>query len=212
MGKISGHLDKWRDYFFTANSDIFCIIERAITVAAIDCPKEFKLRRDRIAEMLFTCKVTKCFGCDKLELVVPGAGCDGEGEQEEEKVKSNSGFDRGTDVGEAGGSKESKMNCIGIDSHGDGDAGEMERNVNHQVSNYSYGEAEALTDEIEEESQNFGEVMRIKEILENSEDEVYLHPIYSVHFFCYISYIFMCVFLEVLCYLYNISLDEFRVV
>ncbi|KAL3533499.1 hypothetical protein ACH5RR_007020 [Cinchona calisaya] len=166
MAESSGNLDKWRDYFLTANSDIFGVIEQAIMVAAIDCPKEFKLRRDRIAEMLFTCKVTKCFSCDKLELGVPNDGCDGEEEEEEEKGNSRNEFDRGTE------GKESKVNCNGDDHHhSDGDAGEMGLNLNHQVSNYSYGEAEALTDEIEEESQNFAEVMRIKEILVNSDDE-----------------------------------------
>lgn len=172
MAESSGSLDKWRDYFLTLNSDIFDIIERAIMVAAIDSPKEFKLRRDRIAEMLFTCKVTKCFGCDKLELAVPNDGCDGE--EEEEKQKFRSEFDRGTESEDR--SKESKVNCNGDDHRSDGDAGEMGMNLNHQVSHYSYGEAEALTDEMEEESQNFGEVMRIREILENSKDEVYLHP------------------------------------
>ncbi|CBI32806.3 unnamed protein product, partial [Vitis vinifera] len=48
------------------------------------------------------------------------------------------------------------------------DHGEMNMN---QVSNYSYGEAEALTDEIEEETQIAGEVLRIREILEHSKDE-----------------------------------------
>lgn len=172
MAKPSGPLDKWRDYFLTANSDIFCIIEKAIMIASIDSPKEFKLRRDRIAELLFTCKVTKCLGCDKLELAVPNDGCDGEEkEQEEEKDKCDSEFGRRTEVEEVGRTKESKVNCNGIDNHGDGDAEEMERNLNHQVSTCSYGEAEALSDEIEEQSQNFGEVLRIKESLENSEDE-----------------------------------------
>lgn len=173
MGKSSGTLVKWREYFLTANTDIFDIIERAITVAAIDCPKKFKLRRDRIAELLFTCKITKCFGCDKLELAVPNDGGHGEEEDEEEKEKCSSDFDREIEV-EAGRSKESKVTCNGDDHHlVDGDGGEMEVNPHHQVSSYSYGEAEALTDEIEEESQMFGEVMRIKEILENREEEVY---------------------------------------
>ncbi|KAI7996995.1 Protein TONNEAU 1b [Camellia lanceoleosa] len=35
-----------------------------------------------------------------------------------------------------------------------------------------YGEAEALTDEIEEDSQIFGEVLRIKKIIDNCQDEV----------------------------------------
>lgn len=154
MAKSSGTLDKWRDYFRTASSDIFDIIEHAVMVAAADCPKEFKLRRDRIAEMLFTCKVTRCFGCEKVELAVPIAAND-----DEEKLKSKNEFGGGL---EAGASKESKTHSS-IDHH-------VEMNVN-QVSNYSYGEAEALTEEIEEETQTFGEVMRIKDIIDNSQAE-----------------------------------------
>ncbi|KAK8477644.1 hypothetical protein V6N13_042828 [Hibiscus sabdariffa] len=125
-------LEQWRDYFRTANSDIFDIIEHAIMVAALDCPKEFRLRREHIAEKLFTCNFSRCSGCD-------GA--------------------RETN-GENGGSKESNTNSSGDDP------------LLHQIgSNYSYGEAEALTDEIEQESMVFGEVLRIKDILINTQDE-----------------------------------------
>lgn len=151
----SGTLDYWRSYFRTANSDIFDIIDHAIVVAASDCPKEFRLRRDGIAERLFSCKMTRCLGCDRLELAISG--------DEEEDGVCKSGFDRDGGEVEAGASKESKAHSS-RDDHG-------EMNTNH-VSNYSYGEAEALTDEIEEESQFFGEVLRIKEILRNSEEEV----------------------------------------
>jgi len=41
----------------------------------------------------------------------------------------------------------------------------------NQVSNYSFGEAEALTDEIEEEGLMMDEVLRIKEVLKNFENE-----------------------------------------
>lgn len=164
MAKKSGSLDYWRNYFRTANSDIFEIIDHAIMVAASDCPKEFKLRRDRIAEKLFSCKLSRCLGCDRVELSVPCGG--GEEDETEEEDDSDggcksSGFESGGCEFEPGGSKESKnSNTV--------DQGEM--NVN-QVSNYSYGEAEALTDEIEEQSQIVGEVLRIKEILYNSEYE-----------------------------------------
>ncbi|XP_059296046.1 probable mediator of RNA polymerase II transcription subunit 26b [Lycium ferocissimum] len=141
-------LDKWRDYFRTANSDIFDIIEHAIMVAAVDCPKEFKLRRDRIAEMLFTCKFTMCFGCDKVELSVPIVAANDD--DDEKKVKSENEF--------GGVSKESKANSS-IDQHVE------------NKSNYSYGEAEALTEEIEEETQTFGEVMRIKDVIDHSQAE-----------------------------------------
>ncbi|XVF56327.1 hypothetical protein PTKIN_Ptkin06aG0110200 [Pterospermum kingtungense] len=150
-------LEQWRDYFRTANSDIFDIIDHAITIAVLDCPKEFRLRRDRIAEKLFTCKFTRCSGCDRVELVVPeyeyeddnGRGCQREVDEED-----------GCEFFEAGGSKESKANSSRDDPL-----------MNQIASNYSYGEAEALTDEIEEESMMVGEVFRIKEILHNSQDE-----------------------------------------
>lgn len=136
------NLDKWRNYFKTCGgSDIFDIIEHGIMVAATDCPQEFKLRRDRIAEVLFSSNLTKCAGCDRVELRVPS---------EVKKVDE--------------GSKGSKVGSIS-----DYRKGGM--NVNKIESNFSYRDAEALTDEIEEEAQNYGEVLRIKEILENSKDE-----------------------------------------
>lgn len=160
MADTSVSLDKWRDYFRSANSDIFNIIEHAILVAASDCPYDFKLKRDRIAEMLFTCKVTKCFGCDRIELAVPNA--DG-------LEKSEDQFKSGIEPGGSKDTKESKVNSSSRDY--DDHREVMEMNVN-QISNYGYGDAEALTDEIEEESQFYGEVLRIKEIIDNNEEEV----------------------------------------
>ncbi|KAL0404783.1 UNVERIFIED_CONTAM: putative mediator of RNA polymerase II transcription subunitb [Sesamum radiatum] len=166
MANASMSLDKWREYFRSANSDIFDIIEHAILVAASDCPYDFKLKRDRIAERLFACKVTKCFGCERIELAVPtGDGV----EKSEDKYKS------GIEAGGSKDTKESKANSSSRDDDDDDDDDDdhrevMEMNVN-QISNYSYGDVDALTDEIEEESQFFGEVLRIKEILDNNEEE-----------------------------------------
>ncbi|GKV45174.1 hypothetical protein SLEP1_g52285 [Rubroshorea leprosula] len=159
MAMKASSLDHWRNYFRTANSDIFDIIDQAILVAALDCPKEFRLRRDQIVEKLFTCRWTRCSGCDRVELAVQ--------EYEDESGRGcKSGFDgedgRGCEF-EIGGSKGSKVNSS-RDDHG-------EMNMNQIASNYSYGEAEALTEEIEEELQIVEEVLRIKEILENNQDE-----------------------------------------
>ncbi|KAL7585602.1 hypothetical protein Lser_V15G42658 [Lactuca serriola] len=122
--KSAARMDYWREYFKSSNGDIFETIEKAIIVAASDYSKEFRIRRDGIAETLFSCKLIKCSGCDKVELGLPG-------DQEQQDLN----------VG------------------------------NHQINNYDYGVAEALTDEIEEESLIFGEVMRIKEIVDNNQDE-----------------------------------------
>lgn len=139
--KPSASLDNWRDYFRRGDSDIFGIIDHAIMVAAADWPKEFKSRRDRIAELLFSCKVSRCIGCDHLELSIAG--------QEE----ANHGRKTVETVGVGGGG-------------GDRDDGEEDEKKldNHQiVSNHTYGEASVIVDE----------VMRIKDILLNIEDEVW---------------------------------------
>ncbi|KAL1531384.1 putative mediator of RNA polymerase II transcription subunit 26b isoform X2 [Salvia divinorum] len=152
MANGSVSLDKWRDYFRSASSDIFNIIEHAILIAASDCPYDFRLKRDRIAEMLFTCKVVKCFGCDKVQL--NGDGLD----KSEDKLKSE------IDAGGSKDTKESKVNSSSRD-YADDHPEVMEMNTNHVA------EAEALTDEIEEESQFYGEVLRIKDVVDNFEEE-----------------------------------------
>ncbi|KAL8460067.1 hypothetical protein ACS0TY_031834 [Phlomoides rotata] len=164
MGDTPVSLDKWRDYFSGANSDIFDIIEHAIMIAASDCPYDFKLKRDRIAETLFTCKVAKCLGCNRIELSIPCGDCSGKIDDDDDKCKS------GVEAGGSKDTKESKVNSSRDEDDDDDHREVMEMNVN-QVSNHSYEDAEALTDEIEEESQYIEEVLRIKEIVDNSEEK-----------------------------------------
>lgn len=148
-------LDDWRNYFNEANSDIFEVINKAIMVAASDYPKEFKSRRAQIAELLFTCKMTRCNGCDTVELAVPV----------EQEKDNNSEFDRGEECKfEDGYSNDNKANSSRNDQ------GEMNEDQTFRIS---YGEAEALSDEIEEENQIIEEVQRIKEVLTNSQEVVY---------------------------------------
>jgi len=155
----SWSVDEWREYFASANSDIFEIIENAIIVAASDWPKEFRVKRDAIAERLFCSRLTRCAGCDRVELAARGVG-----KESDDDSGCKNGVER--DEGEfAGASKESKVN-----EGGDEDA---EIDVNG-VSNYSFGEAEALTDEMDEETQYIGEILRIKDVLLNREEEVCL--------------------------------------
>ncbi|URE28405.1 hypothetical protein MUK42_36227 [Musa troglodytarum] len=139
MASSSGSVDYWRKFFRSANSDIFEVIEQAILVAASDCPRQFRSRRDQIVEKLFAALLPRCFGCDRVEL----RGAEGDGRMRR--------------LGE----KESKA-----DSSNDGP-----ESLNRAVSNYTYDEAEALIEEIEEEGQLVGEVMRIKEILGSQHDE-----------------------------------------
>ncbi|XP_047333558.1 probable mediator of RNA polymerase II transcription subunit 26b [Impatiens glandulifera] len=151
----SDKLDFWRVYFRSSNSDLFDIIDNAITIAIIDCPTELKLRRDRIAEKLFSCHMSRYLDRDCVEYSNPKEG----DVDDEDEPGIQKGFD--TKI-ESGGSKESKVNSSG-DYHG-----EFQLN---QTSNYSYGDAEALTDEIEEENLIFQEVLRIKKIIDNNQDE-----------------------------------------
>ncbi|KAK9167850.1 hypothetical protein Scep_003041 [Stephania cephalantha] len=154
MSSKPSAIDQWRKYFQRGNTDIFEVIEHAIIVAASDYPNEFKIRRDGIAEKLFACRLTRCIGCERVELAIP--------EEEERGVSFKSNSD-GTGSGVEGVRvKESNLNSCTTN--------EKEMNEN-RGSNYSYDEAEALTEAIEEENQMIGEVLRIKQVLENCEDE-----------------------------------------
>ncbi|KAG6528370.1 probable mediator of RNA polymerase II transcription subunit 26b [Zingiber officinale] len=75
--------------------------------------------------------------------------------------------------GDAAGGEEGddsvKMDDVGKQTNNDDDNGPED--LNRIVSNYSYDEAEALTEEIEEANEIVTEVSRIKEILVNYQDE-----------------------------------------
>ncbi|XP_071686462.1 probable mediator of RNA polymerase II transcription subunit 26b isoform X2 [Rutidosis leptorrhynchoides] len=188
VSKSSVRMDYWREYFRSADANIFEIIEGAIMLAASDCPKEFKARRDTIAQILYTCKLIKCSGCDREELALPVDN------NEEYNDHHDHDHDHGDDGDEGvkyksnlsdanvNYSKESSkvINCsrnnddddeYENDDDDDDDEHHHDVEANDHVSKYSYGDAEALTDEIEEESQTFNEVLRIKEIVDNSSDE-----------------------------------------
>lgn len=159
MSKISVSLDKWRDYFSSADSDIFSIIEHAIMVAASDCPYDFKEKRDRIAELLFT--------CHRAELSVENGG----------------GGGGGGEYKNGGGSKDSKESKVISHSGDDDDDDHTEDDVETNVEN-RFDDAEALTDEIEEESQLLEEVARIRGILDEREEKV------CFFFFIWFSFLF----------------------
>ncbi|KAI3421583.1 uncharacterized protein J3R85_012088 [Psidium guajava] len=56
-------IDVWRIFFrTTAETDVFEFIDKAITIAALDRPKDFLSRRDRIAEQLFSCETAGAGG------------------------------------------------------------------------------------------------------------------------------------------------------
>ncbi|KAK8925948.1 putative mediator of RNA polymerase II transcription subunit 26b [Platanthera zijinensis] len=143
----SGSLDYWRRLFRSAEADIFEVIEKAIVVAAMDCPKEFRSRRDGIAEKLFSVPVSQCFGCNNAKLVVPDAGEDlraeeGRGSVKWELIEKGSNLDSGNN------------------------GGVQDELTMARLSNFT----EVLMDE-KNHINITGEVLRIKEVLLHSHDQ-----------------------------------------
>ncbi|XP_056171322.1 probable mediator of RNA polymerase II transcription subunit 26b isoform X2 [Syzygium oleosum] len=136
-------LDDWRDFFGTV--DIFEFIETAITIAVLDRPRDFRLQRDRIAERLFSTTSTQsrqCPGCDDLPESRDGGDDCVRANKESKTIRDNSKDDVERD---------------GVDMNPE--------------SYLDYGGAEAFSDEIDEQSQIVGEVLRIKRVLDNSQHE-----------------------------------------
>ncbi|XP_039162174.1 probable mediator of RNA polymerase II transcription subunit 26b isoform X2 [Eucalyptus grandis] len=117
-------LDDWREFFRTTVTDVFEFIDKAITIAALDCPQDFLSQRGRIAEQLFSCGTAR-----------DGGDCAAESKES----KANG------DTGNAASS-------VGSIKHGD-------------------GEAESFGNNIEEASLVVCEVLRIKQVLDNSRHE-----------------------------------------
>ncbi|KAL5708493.1 hypothetical protein ACHQM5_019284 [Ranunculus cassubicifolius] len=138
-------IDRWRQYFRTPTSDIFEIIENAITIAALDFPEDFRLKRDGIVEKLFLCQLSRCSGCDRVQ----------SNDEDNAVIKFRSSAES-----ECVEEKESQVSVK--------DGGDMNLDCRND---YSYREVEALTEELEEESQIVGEVLRIKEVLLDSEHQ-----------------------------------------
>eukprot|EP00252_Welwitschia_mirabilis_P022579 TRINITY_DN6148_c0_g1_i2.p1 TRINITY_DN6148_c0_g1~~TRINITY_DN6148_c0_g1_i2.p1 ORF type:complete len:445 (+),score=91.68 TRINITY_DN6148_c0_g1_i2:450-1784(+) len=138
-------LDKWRQFFKTADTDICTLIENAILVAASDFPQELRIRRDTIAQKLFAPSFVRCIGCGR-ENCIEVSILDRSEHQECEK---SSGY----------ASPDSKITSSSTDNKS-----------RMMASSFSYDEAEALTEEIELESLTIKEVNRIKEILLNPDE------------------------------------------
>ena len=137
-------LDYWRKFFNCANADIFQVIKYAILVASADCPAEFLSWRDQITEILYTCWSMQC-SSDQAELQTP------EGVAEDDEISEES---------KSSSSEENEPTI----------SNEQSTSYRREYSNLD--EFEALNDEIEEEQQTVGEVLRIKGLLTNWREEV----------------------------------------
>lgn len=187
-------IECWRKYFREANVDIFGVIHHAIMVASSDYPKEFRFRRDRIAELLFSCRLTRCSACDRLELVTPPHAHDHGNRNTHDNILEADDDDvdvvdiqdqggvagvssRGRESSKTNTSTNTNINTgdnLRISDPHDFSNQDLDFFLNHNNpldSNYSFGEAEALTDEIEEASLVVREVLRIKDLLLNYPDE-----------------------------------------
>jgi hypothetical protein len=140
----AANLEYWTGFFNRANGSIFDVIENAILVAANDSPQELRSRRDRIVEKIYTVAIPRCFSCiERCNQQLEEAGSVKHERENREKEK-----DGPEDIGRMVVSGSGGSNC-------------------------SYDEVEAITEEIERESETVGEVLRIKEILLNQGEEVY---------------------------------------
>lgn len=149
-------MESWRKFFKSSGTDICTLIENAIIVASSDYPQELKARRDRIAQKLFTSTFVRCGECNALN----STGLDSSGEDDgiEGAVVPRCEDGQNHTKGSRDESPDSKVTSS---------TNEGNKNM---TSNYSYYQAEALTEEIEEESQIIREVDRIKGILSNPDE------------------------------------------
>ncbi|XP_077239719.1 putative mediator of RNA polymerase II transcription subunit 26b [Tasmannia lanceolata] len=150
MDMKSDTLDYWWIFFGAAKSDIFDVIEFVITVAASDYPKEFRMRRDRIAEKLYPFQIRVLAAITSSQQFQNFEGAVFGGKTSEVNSRPTEGSD------------------IAFD---------------HQLIN-------SICEEIEDMGQIVGEVLRIKEILSNNQDEVDLQfPFAHLYIFVSISYV-----------------------
>ena len=160
MSMESEGLDHWRSYFKSASSSIFEVIEHGIMVAAKDCPEEFRLKRGKIAEKLYSCQFAGNSGCDCVEVSM---------KNEDLNVEKREG---GGDEREVGGNGDVPKADCGQKTKDDGNVPE---HAVIQMRNRNDPKGKAMEDEdheVDEENEILGEVLRIKELITSSPNEV----------------------------------------
>ncbi|GJM88597.1 hypothetical protein PR202_ga04675 [Eleusine coracana subsp. coracana] len=186
-------LDRWRDFFRGAGAGICEVIENAILVAAADAPRELLHRRDRIAERLFTAHRRDAAAAPPPSLgsvaasatpatpVEEDKGSVRRVAEKEYKVDSSSNGDHGGghghDEDDDSDSDDERLRRAAASNYGhnyDEDEDEEDEQVadeeQEEEEDHEAEELEALTNEIDEESQIVGEVLRIKDLLLHKED------------------------------------------
>lgn len=183
-------LDRWREFFrgAGAGAGIWDVIENAILVAAADAPQELLRRRDRIAESLFNVlrAPLSCHGCSASAVTPPPStpveedkGSVRRVPEKESKVDSSSlgapgrGLGNDEDSDSDSDSNDERLRRAAASNYGhnyDDDDEEEEQQEVEEEEDHEAEELEALTNEIDEESQVVGEVLRIKDLLLHKED------------------------------------------
>jgi hypothetical protein len=187
-------LDRWRDFFRRAGAGICDVIENAILVAAADAPRELLHRRDRIAERLFTARRRNAAAAPPPSLSSVAASATPATPVEEDKSSvrrvaeeckvdssSNGAHGRGHDHNEDDDSDtdDERLRRAAASNYGhnyEEDEDEEDEQVADEEQDveedHEAEELEALTNEIDEESQIVGEVLRIRDLLLRKEDHV----------------------------------------
>jgi cobalamin biosynthesis protein CobT len=192
-------LDRWRDFFRGAGAGICDVIENAILVAAADAPRELLHRRDRIAERLFTAHRrdaaapslgSAAASATPATPVEEDKGSVRRVAEKESKVDSSSNGAHGVghghgDEDDDSDSDDERLRRAAASNYGhtydddDDDDNQEEDEQQHtaddaeeEEEDHEAEELEALTNEIDEESQIVGEVLRIKDLLLHKEDHV----------------------------------------
>ncbi|CAN6342011.1 unnamed protein product [Urochloa humidicola] len=189
-------LDRWRDFFRGAGAGICDVIENAILVAAADAPRELLHRRDRIAERLFTAHRrdaappslgSAAASTTPATPVEEDKGSVRRVAEKESKVDSSSNGAHGGghglgDEDDDSDSDDERLRRAAASNYGhsydDDDDDQEDQDEQHHAADdaeeeeedHEAEELEALTNEIDEESQIVGEVLRIKDLLLHKED------------------------------------------
>lgn len=196
---MADRLDRWRELLRGAagSAGICDVIENAILVAAADAPQELLRRRDRICEILFTApRAPPCHhGCGSAATPTPATPVEEDKGSVRRVPEKQSKVDSSSNGALGGGG--GRRDDVDDDSDSDSDDERLRRAA---ASNYGHNyddddeeeeeeqeaapaeedeeqeldpeavELEALTNEIDEESQVVGEVLRIKDLFLHKED------------------------------------------
>ncbi|CAO2180230.1 unnamed protein product [Urochloa humidicola] len=165
-GADSTGLEAWRDLF--RGRDIYDVISKAILIAATDSPQEFRRRRDGIVEKIYTAPASAIAIPTTLQGRSAGGEVSGSALQQ---VVSEKGSKVGSCTvvahSEEPEADEIDEEDIANDKQGNG-CGE---NGGNAVSEAGMDWLETIAEEMDEETQEINEVLRIKGVLLNHHDQ-----------------------------------------